>query len=81
VIDRRYFVAALPDSVLGEQVTLFVEGDPLTAAELEALHENMAALLTKFETPKAIVFIRTFALSDAGKILKRAVVEHYLSAQ
>lgn len=77
VIDRRYFVAALPDSVLGEQVTLFVEGDPLTAAELETLHENMAALLTKFETPKEIVFIKTFTLSDAGKILKKNIVASY----
>jgi len=77
VIDRRYFIAALPDSVLGEKVTLFIEGDPLAASAMEILNENIEVLLTKFETPKEIVFIKTFALSDAGKILKKAIVADY----
>ena len=77
VISLRYFVAALPDSVLGDKVALFIEGEPLTAKEMETLNENMAALLTKFETPKEIVFIKAFSLSDAGKILKKAIVANY----
>ena len=77
LISRRFFIAAIPDSVLGEQVSLFIEGEPFTAEQQRQLKESMATVLTRFETPRAIIFVPGFKLSSAGKILKKAIVEEY----
>ena len=79
VISRRFFLAGLPDGLLGEMVALFVEGEPFGPEEQENLGLAMASLVTRFELPRRIVSIPTFDLSDAGKILKKLIVTNYLN--
>ena len=78
LIPGRFFIAGLTDPVLGEKVTLFLEignKDPEQFKDLESILKNV---LTKFEMPRQIIFIPVFALSDAGKILKKLIVSTFL---
>jgi len=81
LISFRFFIAALPDDLLGEKVTLFIEGEPFSSENLRNLESSMASQLTRFELPRKIVPISRFDLSDAGKILKKLIVSKYLKAQ
>jgi len=78
VIPRRFFIAGLPDNMLGEKVALFIEGENLGQGQLSDLETIMRSLLTKFELPRQIVTLPAFDLSDAGKILKKVVVSRHL---
>ncbi len=77
-IPCRFFIAGLRDQVLGEKVALFIEGEKFGVAQLDHLNNALPILLSKFEVPRKIVFVSTFDLSDAGKILKKVVVANYL---
>ena len=74
LIAGRFFIAGLPDKQLGEQVTLFVEGSPLSQIQLENLESAITPLLSKFEHPRKIISVPAFDLSDSGKILKKKIV-------
>jgi len=78
LIPRRFFIAGLPDPLLGEKVTLFIEGEPYGLQQLQDLDKAMDSILTRFEFPRQIVTVRAFDLSSAGKILKKLVVSGYL---
>jgi len=78
LIPRRFFIAGLTDAVLGEKVTLFIEGKPYNPRQLQELNRNMDTLLTRFESPRQTVFIPVFDLSSAGKILKKLIASGYL---
>jgi len=79
LIPRRFFIAGLPDVMLGEKATLFIEGEPYNPVQLQNLKRNMDSLLTRFEFPRKIVFIPVFDLSSAGKILKKLIVSDFLN--
>lgn len=70
---KDYFIAGLPHSQLGEAVTLFVEKNEESSLSLEKLR----SLLDKFETPKAIIHVRSFPRSLTGKIDKKKIVDSY----
>lgn len=76
-IHRRYFVAGQPDDALGERVVLFIEGEPLQAEEQQQLKHLFPTILQRYETPRQLVAIPHFLLSDAGKVQKRATLEQY----
>ncbi len=76
-IRRRYFVAGQPDDALGERVVLFIEGEPLEADEQQRLQHLFPTILQRYETPRQLVTIPHFLLSDAGKVQKRATLEQY----
>jgi len=79
LIPLRFFIAGLPDVMLGEKVTLFIEGEPYNPVQLQDLKRNIDSLLPRFELPREIVFIPVFDLSSAGKILKKLIVSGYLN--
>ncbi|MEP5613340.1 MAG: AMP-binding protein [Cyclobacteriaceae bacterium] len=60
-LDRRFFIAALPDEKLGNKAVLIIEGSPydpaLDFSELE-----------KYQKPKGIHFLERFALTSSQKI-------------
>lgn len=68
-IDRRFFIAGIPDPVLGQKVVLVVEGD---AYELDA---TIFSGLDKFEVPKDIKFVAQFKETGNGKIIRHASME------
>jgi O-succinylbenzoic acid--CoA ligase len=72
VINTRFFVAGLPDDILGEQLVLVVEGVPDTAVLLPVLR-NLKAL-TAYEIPKKVVSAPVFETTGSGKINRTATL-------
>lgn len=70
MISNRFFIAALPDSRLGESVNLFIEGVPFSAETEKLIQDKITPLLDKFEKPKSIRYISEFITTDTGKINK-----------
>jgi o-succinylbenzoate---CoA ligase len=74
-LTSRFFIYGLPDEVLGQQVTLFIEGGGNKA------DQNMVGLLkeslTRYEAPKSVVFIKKFIETDNGKIQRIKTVKLY----
>lgn len=67
LISSRFFVAGIPDSILGEKLILIVEGiegdfDP---SLLQDLRGNS---LNSYQIPKAIYYVSQFVETETGKI-------------
>ncbi|WP_395045875.1 AMP-binding protein [Flavobacterium sp.] len=71
-ITNRFFVAGIPDEKLGEQLVLFIEGNPY---EIES---SFFDDLDKYEKPKQIKFIPHFIETETGKIKRSEVVASFL---
>ncbi|MFD1095342.1 AMP-binding protein [Salegentibacter chungangensis] len=69
VIDKRFFVTAMPDDALGDKLVLFVESD-FSEEILEQLKRDISGLksLEKYEVPKKIYLIEKFEETSSGKI-------------
>jgi o-succinylbenzoate---CoA ligase len=67
---NRFFVAALPDNLLGQSVNLFIEGNPFGEKTGELIHEKINQSLNRFERPKSIYYVLHFINTDTGKIDK-----------
>lgn len=75
-LTQRYFIAALPHPELGEAVTLFIEGAPLTPTIEQHLWEGLrSSELPRYEVPKSISYKPVFLETPTGKIDKRRIVE------
>lgn len=66
---QRFFIAGLPDELLGEQVVLVVEGISFELPNF--VFEN----LDRFEKPKKIHFVPVFEETETGKIKRYAILE------
>ena len=73
-LSRRAFVAGRPDKRLGEQVTAFLEGPKLTAAQQEHLQTLLSQRLGKYEVPRALVFVPEFRTTASGKLDRPATL-------
>lgn len=76
-IQSRYFLAGIPDDILGEKLILFVEGKidaKSVIAQLKGLQE-----LNPYEIPKEIVSISKFEETGSGKIQRQHIVSRYKS--
>jgi len=71
VINTRFFVAGIPDTLLGEKLILVIE---LKSLKVEKLKKdilkklNELQTLSKYEIPKEIYFIKKFIETPTGKI-------------
>lgn len=79
LISGRFFIAGLPDLLLGEKVVLFIEGESSNSKSLIDFQQNLDLALSKFEIPREIIFTPHFDLSDSGKILKKQIITSYLT--
>jgi O-succinylbenzoic acid--CoA ligase len=72
IISERFFVAGIPDRVLGEKLILVVEG--ITTGEVE---ESLSELknLSKYEKPKAIYFVESFIETETKKIQRKKTLD------
>jgi len=68
-LDFRFFVAGLPDKLLNKKVTLICEGKPI---KVEKIFDNV---LTQFEKPKEIVFIKRFVETATHKINRKETLK------
>lgn len=66
LISKRFFVAGLPDDILGQKLVLLVEGD----INEKGLQERMASQteLSKYQIPKSILTVPKFLDTKNGKI-------------
>ncbi|MDU0372459.1 AMP-binding protein [Hymenobacter endophyticus] len=67
-LGRRAFVAGRPDKRLGEQVTAFLEGPKLAAAQQEHLLQLLRQRLDKYEVPRELVAVPEFRTTASGKL-------------
>jgi len=71
---RRCFVAGQPDARLGQAVTAFIEGPPLSAAAEKQLQALLAARLGRYERPRQLVYVPAFAMTASGKLDRAATL-------
>jgi O-succinylbenzoic acid--CoA ligase len=67
-VKKRFFVVGLPHPELGECVALVVEGNPLPSQTEAYLTQLLQLSLTKYERPKSIRYVPSFAETLNGKI-------------
>lgn len=65
IIKSRYFIFGIPDESLGQKLVLIVEND-----EMAYQKSDFKQILTKFELPKEIFYIKKFVETPSGKIDK-----------
>jgi len=73
VIDKRFFVAGIPDELLGEKMVLIIEdekSDNVISNKVKNLNT-----LDKFEVPKEIFFIKKFVETDTKKIQRQKTLD------
>lgn len=65
VIIQRFFVAGIPDAILGEKLILIVEG-----FENDRIIDEIKKIksLSKFEIPKKIAYLKKFVFTETQKI-------------
>lgn len=71
---RRCFVAGQPDERLGQAVTAFIEGPPLTPAQETQLKALLAARLGRYEQPRQFSYVSEFLLTATGKLNRAATL-------
>ncbi|QIL75455.1 AMP-binding protein [Hymenobacter sp. HDW8] len=76
---RRAFVAGRPDERLGEQVTAFLEGEALSAAQREQLLALLTERLGRYELPKELLYVAQFQTTASGKLDRRATLKAALA--
>lgn len=79
IIPSSYFIASLPDNILGEKVILVIESSNYSDHQKANLNASIEKLLAKFEIPKAIYYIPEFAYSSANKILRKETLQNIFS--
>lgn len=65
VINKRFFIAALPDDALGEKLILVIEDDA------NHYDDSIFADLAKYEKPKAIYTVPNFMETKSGKLQRK----------
>ena len=73
-IRPRFFVAGIPDEVLGERLVLFIEGNGDKAVLNK--DSNIFQKLAKYERPKEIVYLPEFQETANGKINRMNTLRH-----
>jgi O-succinylbenzoic acid--CoA ligase len=72
VLSNRFFVAGIPDTILGEKLVLIVEGEELNSIMNEIKNLNS---LSKYEIPKEIYFVDNFIETPTRKINRSATLK------
>ncbi len=74
LLQQRFFIASLPDKVLGEKVVLVIEGEPFDKHTLSLFKQHLRAELNRFEMPKEIFFVPVFQETPTGKVQRKATL-------
>lgn len=70
-LKRRFYYIGVPDEKLNQKLVLMIEGEPMEENELVAIQSEMKILFNKYELPKEIRFLREFAETESGKVIRR----------
>jgi len=66
IIHKNFFVAGIPDEILGEKLVLIVEGQ----VDEISLINQCKDVLNRYEVPKRIYKMTNFVRTDSGKIMR-----------
>ena len=72
-IEERFFVAGIPDDVLGEKLILIIESKNENSTILKKI-KNLSTL-TKYEIPKEVYFLLNFIETETKKIQRRKTLD------
>lgn len=67
-IEKRFFIAGIPDEKLGEKVVMIIEALPYT------IDETIFEELQKYEKPKEVFFVSKFDETETQKIQRKEVL-------
>lgn len=67
-----FYIHHKPDDVLGQQVVLVMEREPLDQTTLGLLQNTLRETLDRFEVPRQIVFKPVFERTPNGKVIRKA---------
>jgi O-succinylbenzoic acid--CoA ligase len=70
-IDARFFVAGLPDAVLGEKLALIIEN----STDFVPVKSRFAKVLDKYEIPKVYCKINHFIQTESGKVNRLQTIQ------
>lgn len=79
--DVSLFVYAVPDVLLGQKITLFIEGEQWNPLKISEAKKEMMETLGRYEIPRAVVFIPSFLKTASGKINRRLTAEKAIAEQ
>ncbi|MEN8805310.1 MAG: AMP-binding protein [Wenyingzhuangia sp.] len=68
IISKRFFVAGIPDQHLGEKLVLIIEGKP-------EFYDFSNVTLSKYQTPKQIIFVDEFVSTVTKKIQRKKTLD------
>ena len=71
ILRRRFYFVGVPDEKLGQKLILMIEGETLEENELDELQAEMKIRINKYELPKEIRFLREFAETESGKVIRK----------
>jgi O-succinylbenzoic acid--CoA ligase len=72
-VDRRFFIAGIPDDRTGQRVSLFVEGFELPGF-LEEIQNRLHLAVQRFEIPRSIYFVDNFQYTSSKKLDRQATL-------
>ena len=78
IIDNRFFVAGIPDTILGEKLLLIIEQDVISSEyEKSVILNEVKNLksLSKYEVPKEIYFLPNFIETETKKIQRQKTLD------
>jgi O-succinylbenzoic acid--CoA ligase len=73
LITTNFFVAGIPGKVLGEKLVVIIEGDIDKVKLLKSIEKLKT--LNKFEIPKEIYSLKSFVMTENGKIQRTKTLE------
>ena len=76
-IPNAFFIGSVADEGLGSKVALFIEGG-LEGELIETIKIRMADAIPKMEVPRQVIFIKSFDLTETGKVNRKATTKPYM---
>ncbi len=77
-ISYNFFIGSVADKKLGEKLILFIEGSLTKDFDTVQVKKNISNILSKFEIPKEIVFLKSFLRTENGKLRRNTMINRYI---
>ncbi|MBM3177816.1 MAG: AMP-binding protein [Bacteroidetes bacterium] len=78
---KDFMFTGIPDSMLGEKMILLIEGDQVLASDNLLILEKIRPLLNRYEVPKEIYNVGSFARNENGKIDRTRTLKEFLKGR
>ena len=76
-LDVDFFVSGIPDNILSEKVTLFVESADIL--DTDKLLSLLKTQLNTYEVPREVITVKSFARTQTGKIQRQQSIQKALN--